>query len=166
MTLYRFLNRFVCFTLAAVLVSGCGFKLRGAMDIPESARLVTLVLKSGTSLPFEQALKRTLRQQDITLQAAAPYQLAITQVLENRRSITLDSDANVDEYELLLLVKFEVLNGKGESISGPLVARTERIYDYNANAATASYSLEKEIREEMWGSIAERIVRQYVAQTR
>ena len=163
---YRFLNRLMCFTLAAILISGCGFKLRGIMDIPESARLVTLILKSGTSVPFEQALKRTISQQGISVQENAPYQLVIKQVKENRRSITLDSKANVDEYELLLLVNFEVLNNDGESISGPLIARTERIYDYNADAATASYSLEKEIREEMWQSISERIVRQYVAQAR
>lgn len=162
----RFLNRLIGFTLIAILVSGCGFKLRGAIDIPESSRLVTLILKSGTSAPFEQALKRTIKQQGITIQEKAPYQLSIRQVKENRRSITLDSKANVDEYELLLLVDFEVLNSAGESISGPLVARTERIYDYNADAATASYSLEKEIRSEMWQSISERIIRQYVAQTR
>lgn len=166
MTHYRFLNRLICFTLAAMLMSGCGFTLRGVMDIPESSRVVTLKLKSGTSVPFEQALKRTISQQGISIQPNAPYQLTIQQVVENRRSITLDNKANVDEYELLLLVNFEVLNSKGESISGPLVARTERIYDYNANAATASYSLEKEIREEMWQSISVRIVRQYVAQTR
>lgn len=162
----RFFNRLIGFTLVAILVSGCGFKLRGAIDIPESSRLVTLILKSGTSAPFEQALKRTIKQQGITIQEKAPYQLSIRQVKENRRSITLDSKANVDEYELLLLVDFEVLNSAGESISGPLVARTERIYDYNADAATASYSLEKEIRSEMWQSISERIIRQYVAQTR
>ncbi|WP_372739437.1 LPS assembly lipoprotein LptE [Neptunomonas sp.] len=166
MTHYRFLNRLICFTLAAILLSGCGFKLRGSTDIPESSRLVTLILKSDTSVSFEQALKRSISQQGINIRENAPYQLTIKQVEENRRSITLDSKANVDEYEILLLVNFEILNSDGESISGPLVARTERIYDYDADAATASYSLEKEIREEMWQSISERIVRQYIAQTR
>ncbi|WP_293264553.1 LPS assembly lipoprotein LptE [Neptunomonas sp.] len=166
MTNYHFLSRFVCFTLAIALISGCGFKLRGTMDVPESSRMVTLILKSGSPAQFDQALKRTLNQQGISLLEAAPYQLAIKQVRENRRSITLDRKANVDEYELLVLVKFEILNLEGESVSGPLVARTERIFDYNADAATASYSLEKEIRSEMWQSISERIVRQFVAQTR
>ena len=166
MTNYRFLNKFMCLILATLLISGCGFKLRGAIDIPESSRLVALTLKSGTPAPFEQALKRALNQQGIALLETAPFTLAITQVQENRRSITLDAKANVDEYELLVLVRFEVLNTEGESVSGPLVARIERIYDYDADAATASYSLEKEIRSEMWQSISQRVVRQFIAQTR
>ncbi|WP_028468044.1 LPS assembly lipoprotein LptE [Neptunomonas japonica] len=165
MTNYRFLYKFMCLILASLLISGCGFKLRGSADVPESSRLVTLILKSGTPASFEQALRRTLYQQGIALLETAPYQLAIKQVKENRRSITLDRKANVDEYELLMLVKFEVLNTEGESISGPLVARIERIYDYDADAATASYTLEKEIRSEMWQSLSERVVRQFVAQT-
>lgn len=166
MTSYRFLCKFMCLMLATLLISGCGFKLRGSADIPESSRLVTLMLKSGTPTAFEQALKRTLDQQGIALLDTAPYQLDIKKVKENRRSITLDRKANVDEYELLMLVKFEVLNTEGKSISGPLVARIERIYDYDADAATASYTLEKEIRFEMWQSLSERVVRQFVAQTR
>ncbi|MGY8872706.1 MAG: LPS-assembly lipoprotein LptE [Pseudomonadales bacterium] len=166
MTNYRFLSKFMCLILATLLISGCGFKLRGSADIPESSRLVTLILKSGTPAPFEQALKRTFYQQGIALLETAPYQLVIKQVKENRRSITLDRKANVDEYEILMLVKFEVLNTEGKSISGQLDARIERIYDYDADAATASYTLEKEIRFEMWQSISERVVRQFVAQTR
>jgi LPS-assembly lipoprotein len=166
MTNYRFLSKFMCLILATLLISGCGFKLRGSADIPESSRLVTLILKSGTPAPFEQALKRTFYQQGIALLETAPYQLVIKQVKENRRSITLDRKANVDEYEILMLVKFEVLNTEGKSISGQLDARIERIYDYDADAATASYTLEKEIRSEMWQSISERVVRQFVAQTR
>jgi LPS-assembly lipoprotein len=166
MTNYRFLSKFMCLLLGTLLISGCGFKLRDAMDIPESSRQVTLMLKSGTPAPFEQALKQTFKQQGIALLETAPYTLTIKQVQENRRSITLDRKANVDEYELLVLVRFEVLNTDGKSVSGPLVARIERIYDYDADAATASYSLEKEIRSEMWQSISQRVVRQFVAQTR
>ncbi len=159
-------NRVICVLLVSTLLASCGFQLRGKQEIPESAKTVTLTLKKGMPERFEQAMMKTLAEKEISIAAGAPYQLIVKDAIINRRSITLDSKANVDEYELLILVNFEIFDRDGHSVSGPLVARNERIYDYNANAAAASYVLEKQIRVEMWKSVSENILRQFIARIR
>jgi LPS-assembly lipoprotein len=158
--------RVVCVMLVSVVISGCGYQLRGKQEIPEAAKTVTLSLTKGMPERFEQAMLKTLDEKKITVAGGAPYQLVIRDAVINRRSITLDSKANVDEYELLILVNFEIFDREGRSVSGPLVARNERIYDYNANAAAASFVLEKQIRVEMWKSVSENILRQFIARIR
>ncbi|QEQ95675.1 LPS assembly lipoprotein LptE [Neptunomonas concharum] len=163
---YRFFNTFLSLSLIALLLSGCGFKLRGDVEALAGAKEVTLVLKKTAPIQLQQSLERAFKRQNITLLENAPYRLVIEEIQENRRSITLDRKGNVDEYELLLLIAFSVLDDKDQPVSTPLVVRTERIYDYNADAATASFLLEQEIREEMWDTLTTRIVNQFSALTR
>ncbi len=163
---YRFFSTFLSLSLITLLLSGCGFKLRGDVEALAGAKEVTLVLKKTTPIQLQQSLERAFKQQNIALLENAPYRLVIEEIQENRRSITLDRKGNVDEYELLLLIAFSVRDNNDKLISSPLVVRTERIYDYNADAATASFLLEQEIREEMWDTLTTRIVKQFSALTR
>lgn len=152
--------------LTSCLLAACGFKLRGTQPIPATAQELTLIRAKDTPVQFNQALTQAFQTAGIRFKEAAPYQLEILDVSASRRSITLDSRANVDEYELNFLVTFELRDGNGKSIAGPINTRSQRIYDYDADAATASFSLEQEIRQEMWQSLAQRILRQYIARTR
>lgn len=166
MTLFHASNRILCVFLAGILLAGCGFQLRGTQEIPESSRNVTLLMKSGVNDRFERNLKKAFKDLGIQLVTDAPYVLSINEVRINRRSITLDRKANVDEYELLMQVNFDILNREGKPITEPLTARSERVFDYNADAATASATLEREIHQEMLQTLARRIVKQYVTRTK
>lgn len=166
MTLLHPCKRVFCVFLASILLAGCGFELRGTQEIPEASRHVTMLMKSSMNDAFERNLKKAFKDLGVQLVTDAPYILAINEVRENRRSITLDRKANVDEYELLMLVNFEILDRTGKPLTEPLTARSERVFDYNADAATASATLEREIRQEMLQTLAWRIVKQYVARTK
>lgn len=155
----------VTVVLATTLLTGCGFQLRGTQVIPEASQKVSLILKKGTSAAFERSLKQTLTRSGIQLVSPAPFTLNILTVRDHRRSITLDSRANTDEYELNFFVEFEVLDDAQKPVSSPLTARVQRIYDYDSDAATASYNLEQEIRREMWSALTTSVLRQYIAVT-
>jgi LPS-assembly lipoprotein len=160
------MKRVTClFLLLASLLglTACGFQLSGYQPLPESARHVSLILTSDTPANLERALKTSLRKQGVLITADAPYTLAIRNVQQNRRSITIDSNANVDEYEMLMQVTFEVMNRDQQSVSGELSAFTEKILDYDSDKETASATLQRTIKREMWQTLADRIVRQYIA---
>lgn len=152
--------------LISLLLAGCGFQLRGQTDIPEHARVVALTLDKTLPLPFVAALKQTLTEQGVRLADTAAYRLKVDAIKERRHSITLDRQSNVDEYELVMRVNFALLDGQDESLSGPLSAQTEQVYDYDANAASASHTLLRQIQQDMWQRLAQRIVKQYAAQAR
>jgi LPS-assembly lipoprotein len=149
--------------LLGLLLSGCGFQLSGYQPLPTSAQQVALSLESDTPVVFEHALRNSFRQQGILLNANATYQLIIEEVEQNRREITLDSSANTDEYEMLMQVHFSVLNRETQKASGNLRAFSEKILDYDANNEAASATLETTIKREMWQTLADRIVRQFIA---
>lgn len=149
--------------LFGLLLSGCGFQLSGYQPLPTSAQQVALSLESDTPVVFEHALRNSFRQQGIQLNANATYQLIIEEVEQNRREITLDSSANTDEYEMLMQVHFSVLNRETQKASGDLRAFSEKILDYDANNEAASATLETTIKREMWQTLADRIVRQFIA---
>lgn len=152
--------------LITTIIAGCGFKLRGALDVPIAATELRLTLPKNTPDAFEHFLMLTIAEQGIRITGDADYQIKIDKIYENRRSITLDEKANVDEYELLKLVSFEILDREEKVIATKLQARTERIYDYDADAATASLAQEQQIQQEMWQTLSTRILRQYIAQIR
>ena len=156
-------TRFLVVAAMMLGLTACGFKLSGHQPLPESASQVSLILTSDTPANLERALKTSLRQRGVLIVADAPFQLAIREVQQNRRSITIDSNANVDEYEMLMQVTFEVLNREQKAISGKLNAFTEKILDYDADKETASATLQRTIKREMWQTLADRIVRQYIA---
>lgn len=162
----RFLSQRISLLVPAflcVILSGCGFQLSGYQPLPASAQQVALQLESDTPTVFEHALRNSFRQQGIQLNADAMYQLIIEEVEQNRREITLDSDANTDEYEMLMQVHFSVTNRETKETSGNLRAFSEKILDYDANNEAASATLETTIKREMWQTLADRIVRQFIA---
>lgn len=147
--------------LAALLVAGCGFQLRGAPDVPESMRQLELVMPAGRSV-LRTELGRTLRASGIELAASAPQRLEILEEKQGRRTATLTEDIKADEYELRTEVHFQVTQGD-ELLIPPSVARTERVYTHDASALTAKNEQEALLRREMQQDIARQILRRYIA---
>ncbi len=156
--------RYLILALATLVVAGCGFQLRGNVDVPEEMRELELVMPAGRST-LRTELTRTLRANGIELVAAAPQQLEILEEKQGRRSASLDEKVKVDEYELRTEVHFQVLRGD-KLLVPPSIARTERVYSYNSDAITAANEQADLLRREMQQDIAKQILRRYVAAAR
>ncbi|MBY4676219.1 LPS-assembly lipoprotein LptE [Marinobacterium arenosum] len=159
------LRRTLLSATAALLLtglSGCGFQLRGYIDVPEALRQVQLV-QHGPHSQLASSLVSSLQLNQVQIVSQAPYRLELLSVVENRRSATLDSRAKVDEYELQLRVRFQVSQANGELALAPQQLTTERIYTYDADAATAALEQEQLLRQEMADDLALQITRRYLA---
>lgn len=146
--------------VVSLLLSACGFKLRGVFDIPEALRQVSLV-SSERPGDLERTLEQTLRVNGVRLEADAPYRIELLEIDSIRRAISLGSDARVSEYELRSEVTFQVSDREGQLLLPPTRLFTERVYSVDPNNITASESQEPLLRRQITQDLAQQIVRQY-----
>lgn len=142
-------------------LTGCGFQLRGQLDVPEHLRQLSLVQHTQNHR-LTASLIETLRLNQLEVSAQAPYRLELLKVVENRRTVTLDRAARVDEYELTLRVDYQVTNRQEQLVLNPQTLSTERVYTYDANAATAAAEQEVLLKQEMADDLARQLVRRYL----
>ncbi|MGB1238834.1 MAG: LPS assembly lipoprotein LptE [Pseudomonadales bacterium] len=157
-------------TLRAALLSltvigmlGCGFALRGNVEIPLSAQSLNLVYSEEENLSLSRQFNVIARQNGIRLSEGAEYQIRIEQVNYKRISSTFDSNALVDEYVLTAEVTFDIIDAQEEVLAAGLEAFSERSYQFDANATAASNSRESIVSAELWRNISQQILRQYAA---
>ncbi len=98
-------------------ISACGFHMRGATRLPA---VVSAIYISGldTNGAFAVDLKRQLKVNGVKAveQAKATSVLKITRREQGRRVLTVGQDGKVREYELYLLISFEVNSREGSSL--------------------------------------------------
>lgn len=152
-----------CFVvLLSLVISACGFQLRGLTDIPDALKSVYLSSdKSSSTLPI---LKRLMQSNSIRVEKgpiSAPYHLTILKEEHQRRSVSLSSTAETEEYELRSTVIFQVINSAGEMVITPTKVYTERTYRFDEDSVNAKAAEEYLIRKEMYNNLAQQIIRRY-----
>ncbi|MFW1676623.1 LPS assembly lipoprotein LptE [Pontibacter sp. JAM-7] len=161
----RMFSRPLCLLLIAgmvSLISACGFHLRGAQDVPADKQSVTLQVMSASSELLE-SLRDNLRYNDIEQRTGAPYRIVLLSSRYKRRAVSLSNGSEVDEYELSLLVTFHIADSEGNPLTEDIRLQQERVYTYNRNAAAASSEQERLFKQELHESVAQSILRRYLA---
>lgn len=95
--------------VALLLLSSCGFQLRGAYQLPQAMQLTYVEAKSESDLV--SALKRQLKASGVTLLDAASDQAAtlfINKEQKQKRVVSVDSRGRAREYTLSYQLEFEV----------------------------------------------------------
>lgn len=146
----------------SVLVSACGFQLRGLTEIPDALKSVYLSSEqSSSTLPI---LKRLMQSNGIKVEKgaiSAPYHLTIVKEEHQRRAVSLSSTAQTEEYELRSTIVFQVVDSAGEMVITPTQIYTERTYRFDENNINAKAAEESLIRQEMYSNLAQQIIRRY-----
>ena len=151
------------------LLIGCGFSLRGNIEIPVEAQSLWLVIEDQSSYqnsPLYKHFKALAEQNSLQIDSDADYQIIVTSVNFRRISTTITSDAKVDEYTLRGELSFDILDGEELVIASNLEAFSERTFQYDANDAAASNSREAFLNAELWSDLSQQILRQYAARLR
>jgi LPS-assembly lipoprotein len=95
-------------------IQGCGWRLRGSMDV--SLHLPPLYLEVNGSQQLQRELKRSLKVSGIQLtesRDAAELILNVTREGEDRRVSSVDRSGKISEYELLYTLEFKVMDKEG-----------------------------------------------------
>ena len=152
------LKRFTLFFIAATLVSGCGFKLRGDFTMPEALSTVSV---EGGNLALNDQLKDYLERSGSTVvdnrDESATIVLSRTEF--ERDVATTSSDGLATGYNYQYIVDFEVLDAQGEVLQPRATINQFRSLNYEAGNELEVEREEEFLREEMEKEISLQIMR-------
>jgi len=104
-----------------LLLSACGFHLRGMVDVPEWLNNVAIIIKNNDQ-QLDNILKSQLEGYHIQVNsdpAQAHYWLIINQNEFRRQIISVGASTNPRQYNLILLIEFMLQTQKGQIIKAP-----------------------------------------------
>lgn len=142
-----------------ILLTACGWHLRGVTPLPPEYRV--MYLQSQASNSFNQQLKLQLEFNDVVLTASAedaPAILRIEPVDIERRTLSVSSSGQVGEFELNGRLTAHILHiGRDTDVEIELKARRTLTNDVNNVVGTAS--AETQQRAELERELVNKLLR-------
>ncbi|WP_223296749.1 LPS-assembly lipoprotein LptE [Thiorhodovibrio frisius] len=144
--------------ITLLLISGCGFQLRGALDIPSEYSPV--FIQSGG--PVGTAMEERLQGGGLSMTQVAAQAGLIVRVLGQQRSsrvVAVDSSGKALAYEQVYTVTFDALGAQGQVLLPPQSMSAARTFDDNPDVAVLGKQLESEIiYQDLVSDVAERVL--------
>jgi LPS-assembly lipoprotein len=146
--------------LLVLLVSGCGFRLQGAAQLPPGLRKVYVAATDELS-PFAVALDRALKEAG-AVSAAAPADadavIRVTLDRTGRRVLSVSTRNIPQEYEVFYTVEYSIEKGGNVAVPQQHIELT-RSYSYNESEALAKDREEAILRNAIARDLAELVLR-------
>ncbi len=137
-----------------MLLSSCGFHLRGKIYIPQE--LYNLNLETSENLEnsiFTTKLKDKFSEYKINVYINNKndklYTLKITDEKFNKETFTTNSSSVINQYKLTYSIKFELLNPKDEVLNHSQVITITRTFASDPNTILDNDNEERVLKEEM-----------------
>ncbi|WP_434985422.1 LPS assembly lipoprotein LptE [Vreelandella zhaodongensis] len=140
---------------AAVLLSGCGFRLRGTDSMP---RLPALSLEGDDNSPLSQQLRTRLQQQGTEISRGAPWQVTLGTPLLRQRRIGSEGRASQDhELNLSTTLSVQQRETSAYALNNATVATNTRIRVSDDDLLNRE-ALFQEAEETLARQLAQRII--------
>ncbi len=139
-----------------ILLSSCGYSMRGSIDIPESIKEVSIVSDNYSNI-FNM-LSRSLENSNIKITQnndKSLFRIVILNESFNRRQLTISTTGRVNEYELIYDVRYE-LNPPNKKSSSDRIT-LYRDYSFSENNVMGNSDREDSIKNEMVSAAASMI---------
>lgn len=143
------LKSFALVLLMALIVSGCGFHLRGDIVLPALYERVHVVDKGYSDVG--KALSEALENVGSKIVYSSEGATSVVTVLSRgtqRRALNV-AGKQIREYELQLDITFVVQNHEGTQLAGPQTVTVVRNFSNDPNNVLAKDNEELAIRKEM-----------------
>jgi LPS-assembly lipoprotein len=147
------------FLLTASLVSGCGFQLRGTIDLPDSIRSVKI---TSPDLKLKDVLADSLESNNVSVIDSADSLSAHVMIEKAdivREVTTIDPRGKATGYNLILRTKYRVVDSKGSDLIKPSKATARRDYNFDADQLLSATREEELLHDEMREEVAQSILR-------
>lgn len=147
---HRSVSNLIVFVLP-LLLSACGFHLRGAVDVPAALK-ETRIVGTAEFAPLTLELKKVLTNAGSTVlaaTAAASSTITISNELYNRRVLSVDAQGRVAEYALVYSFYFQVSDAGGAIMVPRQKIELNRDYRFDPNNVLAKDREEAQIRTDM-----------------
>lgn len=159
--LVEILSRCCSMLLVLQLLYGCGFHLRGSVNLPPQMQAVFIEGVSANeqfSLDFAEAI-RLSGGRVVSEKKEAKSILRIIAQRFDRRAISLSESGLVNEYALVYLLDFEVASPDGHSLLSRQSIEVVRDYFDNQQQVLGTSQQQSVIREEIYKEAARTVLR-------
>ena len=159
------LRSWLCIASLFLLISSCGFHLRGHVSIP--LELKTLFLQSNTPYAaFEQTIRARLRSYNIKLTntaADAPLTLAILSTQWQKTPGAFSTNLTTRQYTLSLTVTYQVLASNGTVVIPASSVTATTAFTIDSSQLLSSTDLGQQYHDNMQEDAASRLMSQLVS---
>ena len=145
--------------LSTLLLSACGFHLRGSISLPEG---VEPIYVSGNNA-IATEIRNQLSSNDIQITndiTQAQYQLIISDHSAQKRTVSLGEGGRVAEYQITINTSFTIKDRQGKTLVEPRQLSTRKIIRNDPNNVISTAEEEALLRSEMQQNLASKIIRQ------
>lgn len=137
--------------LCLLLLTGCGFKLRGAYQLP-AAMHTTYLDSAKKNSTLSRALIRSLKASNITIASHAAADVAVFKLFNERKTkriVSVDGNGRAREYTLTYAISFQVTaEDKEFSIESQFV-QIDRDFVFDTEDVLGNSREESKLYEEM-----------------
>lgn len=140
----------------AVMLSACGFQLRGTGTNDLSIKELDVTARNAYGETVKQ-LRNTLENSGVKLYSGAPYHLVLLNEQEDQRAASYTGGSRTAEYELTTTVDYAV---KGLNDATLLQDKIEvnKVYVRDGNNVIGSSQEATKVRKEMRNELVQRLV--------
>lgn len=146
--------------LTATLLTGCGFHLRGSVQLPESVS--SIYLQDDTDSQIAPVLKQQLTDNGVNLVARAADARAVL-ILQGeqyqKRVLSVGGAGKVQEFLLQYTVHFSVVDHKGVALLKQQTVTLEQDLRFDETAVLAKSSEEAQRKQDMLQDAVRQILR-------
>jgi len=145
------------FVALALVVSGCGFQLKGAAELPFET--LYLPASGGIGLDLKRNIEAGTRTAVVDDPKSAQAVLEFLQEARQKEILSLSASARVREFRLIYLVSFRVHDGKGGDYLPPATLKLARDFTFNDADILAKETEEQLLYREMQADMVRQIMR-------
>lgn len=131
----------------AVLLSACGFQLRGTGTTELTIKELDLSARNAYGETITQ-LRRTLQNSGVKVYNGAPYKLVLTNEQESQRAATYTGGSRSAEYELTTVLNYTV-EGQNDTVLLEDKLQVQKYNVYDGNNINGSGQEAVQVRQEM-----------------
>lgn len=150
----------------SLLLTACGFKLRGFADVPIWLNNIALISEVPDNSSFIPVLTEQLKTNGIRINedpGSAAYWLVILTIQQNEQISGVAASTTPRQYQLTLWVDFELKARQGAPIQKPVRVSATRTVTMNENRILGSNSETRLTVEEMQKDLAMQLINRLAA---
>jgi len=155
----------IAFTFA-LLLSGCGFQLRGTADLPFETLYLPPASTPGIALDLKRNVQAGTRTTVVDDPKKADAVFEFSQEVRDRLILALSSSGRVREYQLRYRVAYRVHDGKGADIIPTSTVQLTRDITYADSDVLSKEAEEGLLYRDMQSDMVQQIMRRMAAAPR
>ncbi|MCW3147296.1 LPS assembly lipoprotein LptE [Stutzerimonas stutzeri] len=139
-----------------LLLSACGFQLRGTGDVEFGLKELDLQSRNSYGETRKQ-LKQVLESNDVHVHAGAPYSLNLVKESERRRTASYTSSARSAEYELTSTLDYQFRGPQNLLLLEDSI-EVQKVYVHDSNNLIGSDQEAAQLRQEIRRELVQQLV--------